>query len=230
MRVLFSLVALGLVVTGCGGGGGDSVPPPSVQVTATNPSAALGALLRTPKSYQLVGTAANGSAITATMTVAQAQTSTYQGQTFDLRQLTTAVTVGGATSTSGATYWLYPNTTKLAFVGLTGNECEALSSVTDLPTAASIGSVGQYASGKRYPGCQKPSDSSFIPLGSITYTWAFKSVAGTPLVCIQEALDSFFGSSQETCIQVTDAAGTIGAKLRVTVVDANKTTTVLATP
>lgn len=229
-----AMVCALFALQGCGGGGGaatnsnPTVAPPAT----TNVLAAYTALVRKPHTYSLSGSTSTGVSLTATLSIAQAAQVSWSTQTYDTALVTLSVyngatLVGTGVTTSwqatGTPYWD-------VFFQSSDGSCTLRGGGTALPTSAALGQVGSFLDGTEYAGCS-PSNmpmTYWISSGTVTQTWAYQAVGGTPFVCINTSVQGFVGTTTESdCVEIVDTSGTLGSRVRVTTTNLNRVTTTL---
>ena len=156
------------------------------------------------------------------------------GATFDSSLVTKSVynSQGALIASSTLTLLMEVGSTNWAYVfEAADGSCVIRTGGAALPTSAALGQSGAYLSGPKYGGCN-PTElprSFWISTETLNQTWTYKTIGGIPFVCIDSALSGSVGTATESnCIEVADATGALGARLRVTITDLNGVTTTLS--
>lgn len=219
------------LLAGCGGGG-DGAPAgatPTAPAT-TNVGAAVRALVRSPHSYALQGSASTGTRLTGNLSTAPGGTLSHQSLNFDSSSLTLSVSGGGPPSSTTLVLWYFPGTVNLRFsTDSADHTCNNYTATTTLPASAVLGASGAYFTGTQYPGCTSPSTAGPFSYGTVTGTWSYGLVDGVPFVCVNSS-NQYPGatSTLSICADVIDANGSLGTRARVVSRDLNGTTITLA--
>lgn len=225
-----STALFGVTLTGCGGGG--DAGPASAQAVApstTNVAAALQALLKQPHSFALAGSTSTGVPITASLSVTQSAAATYQNVNYDVATVSISVRSGvNLLGTSSLTIWFTTGTVGQFFLASSADgNCDVAKTSTVPPTSAALGQSGPYNTMTALYSCNTPTGAanslSFIS-GTRTQTWSYEVIKGIPMVCINSSLAQLATTTESDCIEVIDANGTLGTRVLVTSMNANKVT------
>lgn len=225
-----------MALVACGGGdGGQPAAPTNTASTApqtANVAAVFADVFRSSRSYSMAGTASDGSAVTASVSIAPGAQAQANGQTYDSATISIAMFRGGAlVASSISTLWLAPGTSQIVYSFKSDGSCFIAMAHGVLPSSAALGQAGAYVSGSKYSGCS-PSNlprTFWTESAAVTQTWSYRQIAGVAFVCLDSSERSIVGSATESdCFEVSDASGAIGARARLTQTDLSGRTTTLA--
>jgi len=167
------------------------------------------------------------------LNIAQGAPVTSNGKTFDVSTLTVSIYRAGALQSTGVTTaWLDVGTANWAYTFQTPDgSCNVRTGGTALPSSAVLNAAGPFISGDQYPGCtpaRLPTSLS-LSLTPVASTWAYRVTNGIPFVCIESSIRGAVGGvqSESDCVEVVDANGTLGSRVRIVVTDLNGVTTTL---
>jgi hypothetical protein len=144
--------------------------------------------------------------------------------------LTVTLDTGSATSDAEAYWFPSGGTDWLARLG-SDSSCSLPTGHTALPTSAALGSSGKHIEAKRFGNCSTTSlpDIDASSIGTLTETWSYQAIGGTPYFCVDTASQGMFATTLlEVCAQVLDAQGSLGSKLQIRTTDLNGVHTSLA--
>ncbi len=203
-----------MVLSACGGGGGDTSATPTTQTYAVR--TAVGNLRSSTHSWTTVGTGSDGKSYTiayassplaaGVFALTGATTGRFQS-TVNIKQGTTLVGNGSPIG--------YYNTTDYTGLGAAYDDgrCAQATSVTALPTAAKVGDLGASADVTIYAACSTGSGTS----GFVQSTWSLEADGGVAFLCSNATVQNTSRVTQATeadCIEI-DAAGAIGSPVRI---------------
>ena len=204
-----------LVLCGCGGGGSDASPAPAVSVPASvDAGAAWTVLLHTNKVYSVSGKASDGQLYALSYTVTPGPTGSVASGKSDAVGLSTSLQRNGVLSSSSAeTLYLYPGSGRVTGYSRPNADCALISSGAEPSRSAALGQSGALFSGHVLPGCF----STALGFEDISATWSIESEGSTVYFC-DNITDkgAVIASTTQLCVQV-NAAGTLGAAVRVMV-------------
>lgn len=226
MRLAAAALAASMILAGCGGGGGDSPATASAQSVipnTTNPNAALTRWLTTAATYKLAGSTSNGIDLTATASVAPGPQVTNSLGTFNTATVTIAMYRGSVLyATNAQTLWLSTGAPVPAlYFNSSDGSCFLRSNGSIPATSAVTDTTGILASGTIYPGCSPTNTptSAWASSGSALLMWEYRVLDGVPMVCVNTQVTPTGGlnTQEQDCIEITDGAGAIGSRMRITV-------------
>jgi hypothetical protein len=208
------LVAFVSTLAGCAS---DTYEPPAT----TNVNAAVSALLRQPRSYTLY----DGGYQSAILSILQGASASYKGVNYDTTILTTTIRSGGVLiGTDVQTVWFQTGTLLEFFIQNSANGCNLAISTAVLPGSVSLGSTFPFATLNAFSACSAPANTEpggpAKQQGTVTQTASYSLIYGIPMVCIN-AVNSFFRSTEATCVEITDTNGTLGPRALVALATGN---------
>lgn len=223
MRRIAAL-SIAVLLTGCGGGDGDSVeePPATIQALSVWKN-----LVASKRSWTTQGTGSDGASYEFTTTIrprgsAQlAPDSSTPASTFDTVELAIAMKRNSeAYSSSSYLFYLAPSDKKLTYI-----VNPVLSSCTrppgaqtfeHIPESASLNASKPMFEGLGYVlsgvTCQYP--DAILNAPALGVSWSYEAVSSTPFLCINTTSRvTTFMTRQNACFEVTNLTG-VGSKSR----------------
>lgn len=203
MKSLFALIAAaGVLLVGCGGGGGDA-PVPAAQ---TFPVESAVSRVLTAGAVFNASTTSNGITFTIRQTFTPLAAAAFQGTTRSATRSIMTLSRSGAVLTS-LTASLYFAPTPLVLYGSTGpgTNVSVYSQTGALPATATVGQSGPLAT---YQTLASP--TSTAALSSTVLTWSLDAdAATTALICLRSRTVATGGavSEESDCYRI-DANGT----------------------
>ena len=209
-------------VGGCGGGGSDGEPVFTPPDDAFDVAAAWHELLTTTRTWAASGVGTDGRTYTLTLDTAPGGNDVFPvtGEGAARADAVVSSTVDGVPAQGVQQTYYDPGT--LAILGLrndvTGWEttCDVSTTIGTPPSAAKVNENGLLASLDLLDGCR--ADSGL--LGTIELRWSLEFETGTTYFCLASTERSTSGqvlSVESDCLQVAPD-GTLGTKMRVTVI------------
>ena len=227
MRLAVAALAVSIILAGCGGGGSGSDSTTAGAQAAipatTNPNAALTRWLTTAATYKLAGSTSNGIDLTATASVAPGPQVTNSLGTFNTATVTIAMYRGSVLyATNAQTLWLSTGAPVPAlYFNSSDGSCFLRSNGSIPATSAVADATGILASGTIYSGCSPTNTptSAWASSGSALLMWEYRVLDGVPMVCVNTQVTPTGGlnTQEQDCIEITDGAGSIGSRMRITV-------------
>ena len=213
---LFSIAASLLAGCGGGGGGGDT-PPPTANptVTSTNARTAWRSLLSTTRVLTASGVGSDSANYQLSMTIQPLGSATSRGIRMQGIGFTSVLTRNSLANNSSTFNLFVLDGTGVpsAYIELP-NDCSWFTGGSEPPILAALGQSGPLYSGTL-------GSISFDCLltfsGTVSGTWVVQSEGSSTFFCVTARRQGLVSTArQESCIEVTDATGTLGARVRFT--------------
>ena len=108
------------------------------------------------------------------------------------------------------------------------SDCSLFSAASEPPSApAVIGPSGALYSGAVVVGCSTINGVPIVTSGTIAGTWSIQSEAAITFLCVDSRRQDFLTTSQLSCVEVSNAAGALGTRVRVTLTQGSASSLVL---
>ncbi len=206
------------LLTACGGGGGGDTPAASPSVTSTNALAAWRSLISTMRVVTASGAGSDNANYQLSVTIQPVGTTTVNGT--QVQQVTfSSILNRNSVANNSSSFDLYlVDGTGVGFAYREpSGDCALFSSASEPPSSPSlIGQSGALYSGTVAVGCSTLNGVPVVSGGTVSGIWSVQSEGVTTFLCVESRLQDFSTTSQVSCLELTDAAGTLGTRVRVT--------------
>jgi hypothetical protein len=201
---------------GGGGGGGEAQASPSV--TSTNARAAWRSLISTPRVMTTSGRGSDDANYQLSITIQPVGTTTVNGTEVQLVTFSSILNRNSVANNSSSFDLYLVNGTGVAFAYREpSGDCSLFASASEPPISPSlVGQSGALYSGTVVVGCSTINGVPIVTRGTVSGTWSVQSEGATTFLCVESKLQDFLTTSQVSCLELTDTAGTLGTRVRVT--------------
>ncbi len=219
-----------LILAACGGGGGGDAPSgASPAVTSTNARAAWRSLLATQRVVSVSGTGSDSASYQLSVTIQPLGATTVNATQVQQVNFSSVLNRNSVLNTSSSfdLYVLSGTGNTYAYRDPTG-DCSLFSGSVEPPESLSvIGQSGPLYSGTVVVGCNSINGIPVVTGGTLSGTWFIQSEAALTFFCVEARLADVLMTSQTSCLEVIDTAGTFGTRARVTLTQGSSPSLVL---
>lgn len=215
-------------LTACGGGGGDT-PATSPSVTSTNALAAWRSLISTMRVATASGVGSDSANYELSLTIQPVGTTTVNGTSVQQVKFSSILTRNSVANNSSSfdLYLLAGTGVAFAYLEPSG-DCSLFSGASEPSSSPAVaGQSGALYSGSVVVGCSQINGVPVVTRGTMSGAWFVQSEGATTFFCVESKLQDFLTTSQVSCVEVTDAAGTLGTRVRITLTQNNASPLVL---
>ena len=215
-------------LTACGGGGGDA-PVASPTVTSTDARAAWRSLLSTSRVLSASGTGSDSASYQLSVTIQPMGTTTVNGTQVQQVNISSILNRNSVANNSSSYDLFLVNGTGVAFAYREpSGDCSLFAAASEPPSSpAVIGQSGPLYSGSVVVGCSLINGVPVVTNGTISGTWSIQSEGAITFLCVDSRRQDSSTTSQLSCVEVNNATGALGTRVRITLTQGSASSLVL---
>ena len=223
------LLLAALLLTACGGGGGGDATSATPSVTSTDARAAWRSLLSATRVFSASGTGSDNANYQIAITAQPVGATTINSTQVQQIDFSTILNRNSASYGSSSFDLFILNGTGIAYAYREANgDCSLFSAASEpQATPAVIGQSGTLYSGTVAVGCSTINGVPVVTSGTITGTWSIQSEGAVTFFCVDSKRQEFVTTNQISCVEVSNAAGALATRVRISLVEDGVTTLVL---